>query len=230
TCAAYNDRMPKLAVVVLATACGRLGFGPSDDSGTDGGFTGAELYVKASNTGAGDAFGRGLAVSADGTTIAIGTPGERSGATGIDGDQSDNTRSSSGAVYVFVRSGATWSQQAYVKASNTDAGDNFGEAVALSADGTTLAVGAPVEASAAKGIGGNQADNSARMSGAVYVFVRDGTTWSQQAYVKASNTDVGDGFGTALALSADGNTLAVGAYTEQSAATGINGNQADNSG
>src|SRR5262249_10579483 len=128
TCAAYNDRMPKLAVVVLATACGRLGFdSPGDGASGDGGFTGNELYVKASNTGACDAFGRGVAVSADGTTIAIGAPGERSGATGVDGNQADNSQSASGAVYLFVRSGATWSQQAYVKASNTGAGDNFGE-------------------------------------------------------------------------------------------------------
>ncbi|TKB32571.1 MAG: integrin, partial [Nitrospira sp.] len=62
-----------------------------------------------------------------------------------------------------------------------------------------------------------------------YVFTRTGTTWSQQAYVKSSNTDTGDGFGISVALSADGNALAIGAYNESSTATGINGNQADNS-
>jgi hypothetical protein len=51
---------------------------------------------------------------------------------------------------VFTRSGATWTQQAYVKASNTDAGDQFGISVALSGDGNTLAVGASLEASAAR--------------------------------------------------------------------------------
>jgi len=71
------------------------------------------------------------------------------------GEQASNAASLSGAVYVFRRSGATWSQQAYVKASNTGASDQFGESVALSADGT-LAVGAPGESSAATSIGGNR--------------------------------------------------------------------------
>jgi hypothetical protein len=70
---------------------------------------------------------------------------------------------------MFTRDGATWSQQAYVKASNTGVTDEFGVSVALSADGASLAVGAIGESSAATGIGGNQADNSAGASGAVYV-------------------------------------------------------------
>ena len=60
-----------------------------------------------------------------------------------------------------MRTGAAWSQQAYVKASNTGADDYFGSSVALSANGSTLAVGAVGEASAATGIGGDQTDNTA---------------------------------------------------------------------
>jgi len=185
-------------------------------------------YVKASNTGAGDFF-YSVTLSADGSTLAVGAIAEDSAATGIGGNQADNSARDAGAVYVFTRSGTTWSQQAYVKASNTGARDAFGYSVALSGDGSILAVGAREEDSAATGINGNQADNSATIAGAVYVFTRSGTTWSQQAYVKASNTNAFDGFGNSLALSADGSTLAVGASGETSAATGINGNQADNS-
>ena len=58
-------------------------------------------------------------------------------------------------------------------------------------------------------------------AGAVYVFSRSDTTWTQQAYVKASNTDAGDDFGYSVSLSSDGNTLAVGAKHEDSNATGI---------
>jgi hypothetical protein len=77
----------------------------------------------------------------------------------------------------------------YFKASNTDIGDRFGWSVALNGDGSTLAVGAYAEDSSVTGIGGDQADDSAFGAGAVYVFVRDGQdAWSQQAYVKASNT------------------------------------------
>ena len=186
-------------------------------------------YVKASNTEFTDWFGFAVSLAADGNTLAVGASGEDSNATGIDGNQADNNAGSSGAVYVFTRSGNTWTQQAYVKASNTDAGDSFGSAVSLAADGNTLAVGARQEGSNATGIDGDQNNNSATLSGAVYVFTRSGNTWTQQAYVKASNTDAGDWFGYDVSLAADGNTLAVGAYIEESNATGIDGNQADNS-
>ena len=188
-----------------------------------------QAYIKASNTDAIDYFGSSLALSADGSTLAVGAEGESSAATGIDGNQSDNSAESAGAVYVFTRSSTKWSQQAYIKASNTDTVDYFGSSLTLSADGSTLAVGAKWEDSAAVGIGGNQADRSALAAGAVYVFTRSGPTWSQQAYVKASNTGEYDQFGTSVALSADGSTLAVSAEGEASAATGIDGNQADDS-
>ena len=99
----------------------------------------------------------------------------------------------------------------------------------MSGDGNTMAVASTAEDSAAKGINGNQADHSAFNSGAVYVFVRNGDAWTQQAYVKASNSRKSDQFGSSLALSNDGNTLAVGAVGEPSSATGIDGNQADTS-
>jgi hypothetical protein len=186
-------------------------------------------YVKASNTGASDFFGYSVALSADGNTLAVGAIWEASNATGVNGDQANNSASASGAVYVFTRSGASWTQQAYVKASNTEAFDWFGYSVALSADGNTLAVGAYLEASNAEDVGGDQANNSASSSGAVYVFTRSGASWTQQAYVKASNTGASDEFGWSVALSADGNTLAVGAYGEDSNATGVNGDDTDNS-
>jgi cysteine-rich repeat protein len=188
-----------------------------------------QAYVKASNTNAGDEFGFSVALSSDGSTMAVGAIHEDSSATGINGNQTNDLASNSGAVYVFTRSGTTWSQQAYVKASNTEAGDAFGSDVALSSDGATLAVGADGEDSAATGVNGNQADNSAGGSGAAYIFTRSAGVWSQQAYVKASNPNSGDDFGHDLVLSSDGSTLAVGASLEASAATGINGNQADNS-
>jgi hypothetical protein len=178
-----------------------------------------QAYVKASNSESGDVFGWSVALSGD--TLAVGASDEASCADGINGDQADNGCPQSGAGYVFTRAGTTWTQQAYVKASNSEAVDRFGGSVALSGD--TLAVGALGEGSCATGIGGNQADNGCVNSGAVYVFTRTGSTWNQQAYVKASNTEVGDGFGFSVALSGD--TLAVGAPGEGSCATGIGGNQ-----
>ena len=163
-----------------------------------------QAYAKASNTGAFDEFGTVVALSGD--TLAVGAPFESSTATGINGDQTDNTAPKAGAVYVFTFDGSAWTQQAYIKASNTDKGDQFGTSVALSGD--TLVVGAPFESSHATSIDGDQSDNSAPNAGAAYVFVRNGTTWTQQAYVKGSNTLAGVQFGTAVALSGD--TLAIG--------------------
>ncbi len=203
-----------------------------------------QAYVKASNTeqtpeyvtapgfinviANAQQFGTSLALSADGNTLAVGALGERSAATGINGNQADRSANKAGAVYLFTRSSSVWSQQAYIKASNTDANDFFGYRLALSGDGATLAVGAQGEASKATGIQGVQSDNSAQGAGAAYVYTRGSVGWNQQAYIKASNTDTGDVFGNALALSFDGNTLAVGAPQEASSATGMNGNQADN--
>ncbi len=202
-------------------------------------------YIKASNTHANDHFGNGgtleghgLALSGDGNTLAVGAPYESSAAKGINGNQNDTSLYSSGAVYLFARVNNAWTQQAYIKASNPGQGARFGQVVSLSRDGNTLAVSAVFEASAAKGIDSDQNDKSIPQAGAVYVFTRTGVTWSQQAYVKASNTgekgtanipDEGDQFGFSIALSADGNTLAAGAISEDSAATGINGDQNDNS-
>ncbi len=203
-----------------------------------------QAYVKASNTeqtpeyvtipgftnviANAQQFGTSLALSADGNMLAVGAPGERSAATGVNGNQADRSANRAGAVYLFTRSSSVWSQQAYIKASNTDASDFFGYRLALSGNGATLAVSALGEASKATGIQGVQSDNSAQGAGAAYVYTRGSSGWSQQAYIKASNTDTGDVFGNALALSFDGNTLAVGAPQEASSATGINGDQTDN--
>lgn len=168
----------------------------------------------------------GVAVSISGDTLVVGAVSEDSGASGINGDASDNSVSGSGAGYVFVRDGSgNWSQQAYLKASNPDSNDNFGETISISGD--RIVVGAKSESSSATGINGDQSDNSASAAGAAYVFERDGTTWSQTAYVKASNAESGDLFGLGVAVSDD--LVLVGARREDSAVTGINGDESDNS-
>jgi hypothetical protein len=189
-------------------------------------------YIKASNPSERAQFGDAVALSGDGNTLAVGARAESSAAAGINGNQGNASALSSGAVFVYTRQGDRWLQQAYLKASNPGNNDQFGSLVALSADGNTLAVSAYFEDSRAIGVNGDQADNSMEQSGAVYVFVRTGAVWSQQAYLKASNTgeaEDGDQFGFSLALSDDGNTLAAGAISEDSADARINGNQADNS-
>jgi hypothetical protein len=186
-----------------------------------------EAYIKASNTEGGDQFGESVALSDDGAILAVGSIDDSS-ATGINGDQSDNSAAGSGAAHLFRFDGITWNQEAYIKASNAESGDGFGN-VTLSADGNTLAVSATAEDSGETGINGDQSDNSAAGSGAVYLFRFNGTDWLQEAYIKASNTGIEDAFGRAVALGVDGNMLAVAASEEDGNASGVGGDDIDNS-
>jgi trimeric autotransporter adhesin len=155
-------------------------------------------------------FSQVLALHAD--TLAVGAPFH----PGLD---------LSGAVYIYRRQGANWSEEARLKGSNTGSNDFFGFSIALSGD--TLAVGAYGEASGSVGIGGDQNDNTAPNSGAVYVFDRNDTgSWAQTAYIKASNAETGDTFGYSVALSND--WLAVSADNEDGGSAGMGGTESDN--
>ena len=175
-----------------------------------------QAYLKAGSSEQGDSFGRAVSLSGDGNTLAVGATGEDSMNAS---DESDNTGADTGAVYVFINNVGSWIQQAYLKAGTIDNGDSFGNAASLSDDGNTLAVGVQLE------------DISSPLSvgGAAYVFSRDATSnWSQQAYLKADNSDAIDEFGKSLSLSGDGNTLLIGAIKEDSSANGIGGDASNN--
>ncbi len=225
---------------------------PSDDASLDAGaayvytrryglWTFEAILKGGGNSSARDSFGTSVAVS--GTTVAVGAPFEGGHA---------------GAVYVFVPSGSTWVQQAYLKGNDTGRGDRFGETVSIHGD--SLAVGAPHVVRGGdlqnnKGAAyvfvrvgtiwtqqvrlqiaseGTAFGKSASISqdslvvgapnepdgGAAYVYVRTGATWGQQAILRSSNGQTNDWFGSAVAIS--GNTIAVGASEEDGSGTGIN--------
>ena len=202
------------------SACGRLGFDDSSRANDANGGVGdvapdialapgeRTAYLKPHNTNAYDVFGWSLALSADGNTLAVGSPLEDGSTNTINGPD-DNSRDNCGAVYVFTRTGDVWSQQAYIKPSVSAVDDQFGYAVALSSDGNTLAVGAPTQ------------DTAGTDAGIAFVFARTGTTWSQQTVVSAATPDVNDWFGSALALSASGDTLAVGAFHDDGSSNAL---------
>ncbi len=185
-----------------------------------------QAYIKASNTDGGDAttnpvtagdtFGASIAIHDD--TLVVGAYLERSSAQVINGDETDNAFSGAGAVYVFTRSGSTWSQQAYIKPHNAAVGDWFGYSVAVYDN--TLVVGAVREDSVEQGLTGSGVDDTAQNAGAVYLFTRSGTTWTQQKYIKSSNNEGGDWFGVDVAI--DAGLLTVGAWREDSSTSGIN--------
>jgi hypothetical protein len=159
-----------------------------------------QSYLKASNVDAGDRDGNGdgfgSSVAIDGQTLVIGAKFE-------DGDM-DNTLSS-GAAYVFIKTNGTWTEQAYLTASNATNSDEFGQSVAISGD--TIVVGSPFE------------DSNTSSSGAVYVFTRSSNNWTEQTILKASNPGIDESFGYSVDI--DGNFIVVGAYTENGADNGM---------
>jgi len=180
-----------------------------------------EAYLKASNSGSGDNFGRSVTISGD--TAVVGATREDSGASGVDGDQTSNSVTDSGAAYVFVRNGGGWFQQAYLKASNPGP-DSFADVLSL--DGDSLVVGAMWEKSNATGVNGDGSDNSLSQAGAAYVYHRAGNVWNAPVYLKASNTKLGDNFGQGVGVI--GSTVLVGSPGEDSESTGVNGDPFNN--
>lgn len=140
-------------------------------------------YFKAA---AGTSFGQGVALSADGGTLAVSAPDDNSAT----GEPNDSSLSNSGAVHVFTRHSTGWVKQAVVKAAAPVSGDRLGRSLGLSADGQRMAVGS-----------GNK----------VLVFERANGQWTEHAALPDPRPLLLLGFGFRLALSGDGNTLAVGA-------------------
>lgn len=173
-----------------------------------------EAFVEAVNVDAGDEFGYSVAV--DGDTLVVGAPYEDSGNSGISNSSSitsdNNDLSDSGAVYVYARSGSTWTQQAYIKSPESDSSDFFGERVVI--DGDTIAVNATHESSCQNTISsgaGGSTDNECSSTGAVYVYKWDGAEWSQQAYIKPQFTASGDEINFGYDMELSGDILVVGA-------------------
>lgn len=190
-------------------------------------------YLKASNPDADDnfggaihaPFGRSLAISADGNTLAVGAPYEDGSGAGVN-PADDDAAQGAGAAYVFTRqTNGAWSDPDYIKASNPGEfdsfGESFGESLALSADGRTLAVGASFEDGSGAGVNPPEDDN-ARDAGAVYVFTRDDNgDWSGPDYLKASNPRANQLFGFSLNFSKDGRILVVGAPWDDGSGAGV---------
>ncbi len=165
-----------------------------------------EALIKANNRDSLDQFG--TAVSLEGNLLAVGASFEGSNQTTITPlGSADNTRLESGAAYVYARNGTAWTQEAYIKAPNSESGDRFGTSVSIS--NNRLAVGAPLEDSNAIGIANvSSSDNSSPQSGAVYTFKKTGSSWSFENYIKYGAPLANTRFGQTVSLK--GNTLVVG--------------------
>jgi hypothetical protein len=155
-----------------------------------------QVKLTAADGAEGDAFGQSIALSGD--TVLIGAPHD------------DDKGNDAGSVYVFTRSGTTWSQQVKLTAADGAAGDVFGISIAFSGD--TIVIGADLN------------DEKALNAGAVYVFTRSGSSWSQQAKLTAADGAETDIFGVRVALSGD--TILISARRDDDDVMGIDAGSA----
>jgi hypothetical protein len=145
--------------------------------------------LKAGDAALGDNFG--VSVSIDGDAVVVGA------------ERDDDAGSSSGSAYVFRFDGTSWNPEAKLTAGDAAAGDQFGFSVSIAA-GRVVA-------------GAHQDDDAGSNSGAAYIFKHNGTSWSQEAKLIASDADEGDDFGISVAI--DNDSVVVGARSDEVAGT-----------
>jgi hypothetical protein len=144
-----------------------------------------EAKLTASDGAAGDQFGEGVSISGD--LIVVGSPW-------------DDDPNGSGSAYVFRREGVTWVQEDKLTASDTAAGDGFGQSVAIDADRVVI---------------GAKFDDD---MGSAYVFRREGTSWTQEDKLMGEDVELGDDFGCSVAI--NGAQVLIGAQLDDDACPG----------
>ena len=147
--------------------------------------------IQASDAQQYDLYGYSVSINSDGTYAIVGAVGEDTGASGA------------GAAYIITRSGSTWTQQQKIQASNAGGSDAFGRTVSMSADGNYAIVGANAE-------DGN--GDTITNAGAAYIFSRSGSTWTEQALLRASDATASDTFGESVSINSDGTYAIIGAW------------------
>lgn len=144
-------------------------------------------------------FGNKIVLSKDGNYLLVGAKTEP-------GD-GGNPLFFAGTVYVFSRSGSTWTKQTKLVSSDLEDQDNFGYSISINHDASMAVIGAPEE-------DGGAGDPTAG-AGAAYVFTRSGSTWTQQAKIVSSEIQAADEFGNSVSFDSDADFLTVGAWFEQ---------------
>jgi hypothetical protein len=190
--------MLPLPLALVLASCGASSSALTTNEAGDGSAAAGperEVASLAGEVGLDDGTGCAVALSGDGTRAILGSRTHDSGA-----------EEDAGSARVFVRSGDTWVEEATLLAADGAGRDYFGSAVALSADGTRAIVGAPED-----DVGASHAAGSAR------VFVRSGTTWTEEAVLVTREAEAFVAFGCSVALTADASLALVGACEDDTA-------------
>jgi hypothetical protein len=147
--------------------------------------------IAAPGPGPGDRFGNGVSISGDGAYAIVGAAGD------------DEVIIDCGSVYIFSRSGSTWSFQQKILAPDRGTNSYFGQSVAISSDGSYALVGSSGFDRPGQPINDNV--------GAAYVFSRSGTSWTFQSKITAPDPGPSDYFGVSVSISGDGAYALMGA-------------------
>ena len=144
----------------------------------------------------GDYFGNSVALDASGDTAVVGA----------------FLQNSQGAAHVFVRNTSTnvWSYQSKIVPNDIRVGDSFGDSVSIDSGGDTIVVGA----------------SSKLSGGAMYTFIRSGTTWTQREKIVSSNLTTGDKFGYSVSIAVNARKAIAGAYAATASSNIFNGGSA----
>ena|GEM_PF-1527506 len=156
-----------------------------------GGAWSQTAILNASDAGQMAQFGNSAAISGDGNTVVIGANWA-----------SVNSKGDAGQAYIFTNNGGTWSQTAILNASDAAASVYFGYSTALSGDANTVIIGAT-----------GAEVNAKSSAGQAYVFTKNGGTWSQTAILNATDAAASAYFGYSSAITDDGDTAVIGAYS-----------------
>lgn len=147
--------------------------------------------AKLSSTSKEDYFGSSVAISANGTTILIGTP------------YADGNVKATGCVYVYQRSGLNWENKAILKPGDDIEGMLFGSSVTLSSTGSTAVIGA-----SAYSINGS-------VFGCAYVYTQSTGSWKMHTRLMATDKVSNDYFGNSVSISQNGTEVLIGAYNKE---------------
>ena len=178
----------------------------------------APVYLKPADTRPDLGFGGSLALSADGQWLAVASRNPSGTLSHVYSD-----------IYLFTLVDGRWMPMGTLTPPFADRSEAFGSSMEFSADGRVLVVGARFDHSGEAGFAPpHNAD--ALQSGAAYVYERSGNTFAEPLYIKSINPDGGDYFGSDVAISGDGNTIAIGAPREDSGGTTIGADPLDNGG
>ncbi|MGC9444643.1 MAG: FG-GAP repeat protein [Candidatus Methanospirareceae archaeon] len=171
--------------VAIAGDYALIGAYGNDDNGSmsgsayifkrDGSSWNEQAKLTASDAAASDRFGSSVAIAGEYALV------------GAHGNADNGT--DSGSAYIFKWNGISWFEQAKLTASDTAAYDHFGLSVAIAGD--YALVGAPYD------------NDNGIDSGSTYIFKRDGSSWTQQAKLTASDGEADDRFGESVAIAGE---------------------------